>query len=173
MNSSARKAQSPNVWSQWVPRISNAPNATGGPRRSYRPALLNWLVADGMPMDILQPTRAPKKHLPKVPKSKQRPRKRDPGFACRRYKSGIRMNHPTVCVKATRQTTASHKNTSVPLWSCYRGLLFAANQKTIRIFRQLLSHLSRLIHFPSFHQRSPGARLTRLQSNEVNCGIKM
>jgi hypothetical protein len=37
-------------------------------------------VADGMPMDILQPIKAPKKRLPQVPKRKQKPKKRDPGF---------------------------------------------------------------------------------------------
>jgi putative FmdB family regulatory protein len=93
-----------------------------------------------------------------------RPKKRDPGFGLRRYKSGIRMRHPTAYVKAAQQTFAFQKNTSVPPVVLLQGgcyLLLINHQ--LRSFVCCHPNLNRQNHFLSFHYRSPGARVSQSQ----------
>jgi len=135
MSFSARKAQSPKVWSRWVPRTSNAPSATGEPRKLCRPVLLNWWVADGMRMDILQQKPAPKKRQPKVPKRIPRPKKREPGVRLTSAQNRHRNASPdNLCENRTTNFLLYNSLQLPPCGPAAGGLLFAAYPSIIPLF---------------------------------------
>jgi hypothetical protein len=86
-------------------------------------------VADGMPMDILQPIiRVPGKHLQKAPKKKQRTKKRDAGF----FLTPAKIRHKIIQQSVWKphcRLLPFIKIPAPPPVVLLQGLLFAAYQK--------------------------------------------